>query len=74
METPMNNDEFERGKLLLDYAAEKGWKKALLFRMKDAEWRLRDTAKAPAFAGEALAPESVREGRAPEPGRPSHHQ
>jgi uncharacterized protein YprB with RNaseH-like and TPR domain len=70
METPMNSDEFERGKLLLDYAAGKGWKKAMLVRMIDAEWRLRDAAKALAFVDEALALESVREGRAPEPGRP----
>jgi hypothetical protein len=58
--------EFETGKLLLDYAAERGWRKALLVRMIDAEWRLRDPAKALAFVDEALALESVLEVSVPE--------
>ena len=68
-ETPAGGDEFERGKSLLDYAAERGWKKALLVRMIDAEWRLKDPAKALAFVNEALALDSVREARVPEPDR-----
>jgi hypothetical protein len=67
-ETPMSGDECERGKLLLDYAAEKGWKKAMLVRMIDAEWRLKDAAKALAFVDEALALETVQQVRVPEPG------
>jgi uncharacterized protein YprB with RNaseH-like and TPR domain len=67
-ETPMGGDDFERGKLLLDYAAEKGWKKAMLVRMMDAEWRLKDAAKALAFVDAALALETVQQVRAPEPG------
>jgi hypothetical protein len=63
------DDEFERGKLLLDYAAKKGWRKALLVRMMDAEWRLKDPAKALALVDEALALESVREVRVLEPDR-----
>ena len=68
-ETPAGGDEFERGKSLLDYAAERGWKKALLVRMIDAEWRLKDPAKALAFVNEALVLDSVREVRVPEPDR-----
>ncbi|MDR1410931.1 MAG: ribonuclease H-like domain-containing protein [Spirochaetaceae bacterium] len=61
--------EFEKGKSLLDYAAKKGWRKAMLVRMMDAEWRLKDPVKALALADEALALESVQEVRVSEPGR-----
>jgi uncharacterized protein YprB with RNaseH-like and TPR domain/ribosomal protein S18 acetylase RimI-like enzyme len=61
--------EFERGEPLLDYAAKKGWKKALLVRMMDAEWRLKDPVKTLALVDEALALESVREVRVLEPDR-----
>jgi uncharacterized protein YprB with RNaseH-like and TPR domain/ribosomal protein S18 acetylase RimI-like enzyme len=67
--TPAYGDEFERGKSLLDYAAKKGWMKALLVRMMDAEWRLKDPVKALALVNEALALESVQEVRVQEPDR-----
>jgi uncharacterized protein YprB with RNaseH-like and TPR domain len=66
---PPDAAEFGQGKALLDYAADKGWKKALLVRMMDAEWRLRDPAKALALVDQALALETVREVRVSEPDR-----
>jgi hypothetical protein len=67
---PAGGAEFEKGKSLLDYAAKEGWMKAMLVRMMDAEWRLKDPAKALALADEALALESVREARVPDSGGP----
>ncbi|MDR1128453.1 MAG: ribonuclease H-like domain-containing protein [Treponema sp.] len=67
---PAGGAEFEKGVSLLDYAAKEGWRKAMLVRMIDAEWRLKDPAKALAFADEALARESVQEARVPDPGGP----
>jgi uncharacterized protein YprB with RNaseH-like and TPR domain len=58
--------EFETGKLLLDYAAAQGWRKALLVRMIDAEWRLRDPVKALVLVDEALALDAVLEVSVPE--------
>ncbi|MDR1353720.1 MAG: ribonuclease H-like domain-containing protein, partial [Treponema sp.] len=44
--TPAGGAELEKGKSLLDHAAKEGWRKAMLVRMIDAEWRLKDPAKA----------------------------
>jgi ribosomal protein S18 acetylase RimI-like enzyme len=50
-----SNTPFETGILLLDYAAEQGWPKAILVRAIDAEWRRKDPAKALAHVDAALA-------------------
>jgi uncharacterized protein YprB with RNaseH-like and TPR domain len=59
MEAALTASEFETGTQLLGYAANQGWRKALLVRMIDAEWRRKDPAKALAFVEEALALDSV---------------